>query len=214
MPSGEYGMAAGTRQRENVNPRASFLGIPPEVQVSIYRMLLCGIVLRIWHVDWPKFRIFMHNFATAIISTCRQASGEANPVLFITLVLRFEWHECWDTNKQVHPRIQEPVLPYIRRLTFLRNGVGTILPVDQFRQWSPNLKVLDIRSTTFGISLSRNQMYDAATNKVRALETSPRRTATAVSSCNRFLINMTLKKYGIQDTLGDQYVHTSQSKFD
>ena len=97
--------------------------------------------------------------------------------------------------RQIHPRIQEHVLPYIRKLSFTASIPSRIVPYDRFRHWLPCLKMVDIGSIMGRISCSsRSQMYDAVVNKMKMYPPVSNEEPTAVPSCNRFLMCTTLSR--------------------
>ena len=52
-------------------PRASFLGVPLEVRMQIYRQLFAKMVLEVWYHLRPRFELHMNCFATAVVRALR-----------------------------------------------------------------------------------------------------------------------------------------------
>ena len=208
-----YGSAARTpRIQKTIVPRASFLGVPPEVRVYIHNLLFSKVELDLWYYLRPDFKVRPGRFTTAILRICRQVYAEAKPVLFENLELDFDYTYWMEMVPQIHEKIQNLVLPHLQKLRFPYSTFNdTELPVDLFRQLSPCLKVVHIGFVSTKFDFSRSQMYNAAVNNVQEWPMILGQAITPVSSFDHYLMNVALRKCGVlsQDNIDDSELITS-----
>ena len=173
-------------------PRASFLGVPPEIRIKVYQVLFSGMCLRVWHYWRSMYRMHMSCYANAIVATCRQVNTEAWPIFLASTEVEFVYDPHMGALSQIHPKVQTFVLPYIRQLSFTHDDfMQEWLAIHELIRRTPCLEKLDIGTMLKRSVTSKALIYDAAINGTR--QWPPEHKITCVCSSDRLLIHAVMK---------------------